>query len=228
MISLRIPAVFLVLLSFGGTSLMGQTIPSDAGKGVTGGDEAVARRGIVGLFVGRISSRQIWSPPYETGRLTGLTAGVWAEAQTPVPFLSVRAEGGYAQKGTIVWDEGLDPDRNAPARVRSHYLTLPIQGKVAIRVGPVRAFLFGGPTVDFLLSSQCAEEFCQFIRDEKGTVVSAAAGAGVGFDLPGGYRVELEGRITEGLGDAYVAEMDSARNRSTSILARIGRARGLR
>jgi len=217
--------VFMALIPCFVGSLAGQTVPGGEAGAAPAGDQDGGPLVIVGLFVGRISSRQIWSPPYETDGLKGLTAGVFVEARTPVSFLSVRAEAGYAQKGTVVWDESQDPGRNAPARVRSHYLTLPIHGKVSFDVGPAEAYVFGGPTVDFLLSSQCSEEFCQFIRDEKGTVVNAAVGGGVGFRLPGGYTVGLEGRITEGLGDAYLAEFDSARNRSTSVLVRIGRPR---
>ncbi len=205
--------------------LAGQTVPVGGNGAAAEGEGGGKSLGIVGLFVGRISSRQIWSPPYETDGLRGLTAGVFVEARTPISFLSVRVEAGYAQKGTVVWDESQDPDRNAPARVRSHYLTLPIHGKLSFGIGPAEAYLFGGPTVDFLLSSRCSEEFCQFLRDEKGTVVNAAVGGGVGVQLPGGYTVGLEGRVTEGLGDAYQAELDSARNRSTSVLIRIGRPR---
>jgi hypothetical protein len=216
----------MALFRWGVGPLAGQAEPPDRGVVADEGDPGPFPRGTVGVFIGRISSRQIWSPPFGTDALNGLTAGLWIEAQTPISFLSVRAEAGYAQKGTLVWDEGRDPDRNAPARVRSHYLTVPIHGKVAVRVGPLRAFLFGGPSLDLLLSSRCSEEFCQFIRDEKGAVVNAAVGTGLDFDFPGGFRVGLEGRITEGLGDAYRGEMDSARNRSTSVLARIGRMRG--
>lgn len=160
--------------------------------------------------------------------LHGLTTGVFVEAQTPVSFLSVRAEAGYAAKGTVVWNEAEDPDRLLAAKVRAHYLTVPIHGKVAVALGPVAVYLFGGPTLDLLLSSQCSEQFCSFIRNEKPTVLNAALGAGVGFQAPGGYRIGVEGRITEGLGDAYLGELDSARNRSTSLLVRFGRQRGAR
>jgi hypothetical protein len=181
--------------------------------------------GIVGVFAGRIAARQLWADPIATEAVTGITAGIFVEAQTPLSFLSIRAEAGYAAKGTEAWDVSSDPDRLTPARVRTHYLTVPIHGKVGVGLGPLSVYLFGGPTVDFLLATDCSEPFCQFIRDEKGAVLNAAIGGGVELDAPGGYRVGVEGRITEGLGEAYLGEFDSARNRSTALLIRLGRSR---
>ena len=78
--------------------------------------------------------------------------------------------------------------------------------------------------MDFLLSSECSAQFCQFIREEKTTGVSVAVGVGLALDLPRTVRTYLEWRLTEGLGDAYLGDRDSARNRTVEILVRMGRA----
>jgi hypothetical protein len=179
--------------------------------------------GTLGIFLGQTSSRQLWSGPVASDGLSGWSGGVFIDAQTPLPFLSVRAEAGYAGRGGVVWDEDQDPERRSEATVRSHYLSVPVHGKVGIGVGPLLGYLFAGPTVDFLLASQCSKEFCQTVREEKGAVVNVAIGGGVGAELPGGLLLSLEVRHTEGLSDAYQGTPGSARNRSREVLVRVGR-----
>ncbi|MFC1660585.1 outer membrane beta-barrel protein [Gemmatimonadota bacterium] len=180
-------------------------------------------RGIVGVFMGKTSSRQIWTPPFASARLEGLTFGLFVDVQTPIPFLSVRAEGGYVGRGTVVWDQAQDPARAAEAKVRSHYLTLPIHGKAAVGWGPLAGYVFAGPTVDILISSECSSQFCQVVRGERGMVVNVAVGLGFGLEWPGGFRSDMEARITEGLSEAYLGDRDSARNRSVELLVRLGK-----
>lgn len=180
-------------------------------------------RGSVGVFLGKASSRQIWSSSYSTDRLDGLALGAYVDVRTPVSFLSIRAEAGYVGRGSVVWDPDEDPERAAEARIRSHYLSVPVHGKVAGKVGPLSAYLFGGPTMDFLLGSGCSVEFCQVIREERMAVFGVAAGAGVGLDLGERFSTSFELRFTEGLGDAYLGTQNSARNRSTELLVRMGK-----
>ncbi len=177
----------------------------------------------VGMYLGRTSSRQLWSGSIGTDVVGGVSAGVFVDVETPIPAVSIRAEAGYAGRGTIVWDEQVDPDRASEARVRSHYLTLPVHGKAIVGLGPLSIFAFGGPTMDILLSSGCTTQFCQVIREEKVAVFGVGGGVGVGIDLPGGYWGCVELRHTEGLTDAYVGARDTARNRSREILVRVAR-----
>ena len=133
------------------------------------------------MFLGATTSRQIWNSTYSSDRLDGLALGAYVDVRTPVSFLSVRAEAGYMGRGSVVWDPGDDPERTAEARIRSHYLSVPVHGKVAGKVGPLSAYLFGGPTMDLLLNSGCSVEFCQVFREERMAVFGVAVGAGVYF-----------------------------------------------
>jgi hypothetical protein len=177
----------------------------------------------VGFFLGRTSSRQLWSGSIGTEAVEGVSMGVFVDVPTPIPTLSIRAEAGYAGRGTIVWDDEADPDRVSDAKVRSHYLSLPVHGKVALGFGPLSFFAFGGPTMDILLDSGCTTHFCQVIREERVAVFGVGGGFGIGIDLPGGYGGGVELRFTEGLSDAYVGARDTARNRSREILVRVAR-----
>lgn len=185
---------------------------------------AVPSRGTLGVFFGSTSSEQSWPDPVAADRLGGLAMGAYIDVQTPLPFLSIRAEAGYAGRGSVLWDEELDPERSAEAAIRGHYLSVPLHGKVGVGIGPVSGYLFAGPTLDFLLSSDCTELFCQIVQEEKTTVVSVGAGAGLGLELPREFRLGLEARYTEGLSEAYRGAPGSGRNRSVEILARFGRA----
>jgi len=207
-------AAFLILALCGGGSLEAQYGPAAP---------EVRDRGTLGVFLGRISSRQLWNNSFASDRLQGIGLGVYVDVRTPIPFLSIRAEAGYAGRGTLIWDEELDPERTEEATVRSHYLSLPVHGKVAVGVGPLSAHLFAGPTLDFLLSSSCSDLFCQVIREEKTVAFAVAAGAGVGLDLGGRFNLDLELRLTEGLSDAYLGTLNSARNRSVEMLVRVGK-----
>jgi hypothetical protein len=180
-------------------------------------------RGTVGVFLGMTSSREVWDGSVVSDRLRGVALGVFVDAQTPLRLLSIRAGAGYAGRGSIVWDGDQDPARRSEARVRSHYLSLPVHGKLEVEVGPLFGYLLAGPTVDFLLASQCSEEFCQMVLEEKGTVINAAVGGGVGFALPGGVELSFDILHTEGLSEAYLGTEGSGRNRSLELLARVGR-----
>ncbi len=193
-------------------------------KGFAGAGSDTGGPGTAGLFLGRTSARQIWNGPIGSEELKGVSAGVFADVQTPLSVLSIRAGAGYSGRGGAVWDEVEDPGKESVARVRSHYLSLPLHGVVELGLGPLAGYAFGGPTVDFLLSSECSAQFCQFIREEKTTGVSVAVGVGLALDLPRTVRTYLEWRLTEGLGDAYLGDRDSARNRTVEILVRMGRA----
>lgn len=207
-------AAWLILVLCWGGSLEAQEDPALP---------EVRDRGTVGVFLGRTSSRQLWNNPFDSDRLSGLGVGVFVDVRTPMPLVSIRAEVGYAGRGTVVWDGESDPERTAEATVRSHYLSMPVHGKLAVGAGPISAYLFAGPTLDFLLASRCSAEFCQAIREEKTTVFSVAAGAGLGLDLRGRFRTDFEIRLTEGLSDAYLGNLDSARNRTVELLVRLGK-----
>lgn len=177
--------------------------------------------GTWGVTAGRVSARQIWSGAAETDYLTGILAGVFADVHIPVPGLSVRWELLYTQRGTLVSDpqaQGL-----SDARLRSHYLSLPLHLKVGHSLAPVSAYLFAGPTFEQLLSTSTDGGVGEVLREERQTVVNVSAGGGIGLQLPRSLIAGFELRITEGLGDSYAGDFVTMRNRSLEVLVRLGR-----
>lgn len=174
-----------------------------------------------GVTGGAVSARQIWSGAVETDYLTGILVGVFADVPIPVPGLSVRWELLYTQRGTLVSDpqaEGL-----SDARLRSHYLSLPLHLKVGHSLGPVSAYLFAGPTFEQLLSTSTEGGVGDVLREERQTVINVSAGGGIGLGLPRDLLAGFEVRITEGLGDSYAGDFVTMRNRSLEVLVRLGR-----
>ena len=174
----------------------------------------------VGVHLGQARSHQTWDGPIATENAHGFILGVNVEVPTPVSFLSIRAELSYVRRGSSIWDEVLDPEGVAPAFVRSHYLNVPIVGKVNLRLGPSSLYLFAGPAFDLLLETECSQDLCGVLFDERPTVFAVTFGSGVSVDLWDRYRAGLELRVTEGLSSAYVAASSDVRYRSLELLIR--------
>jgi len=176
----------------------------------------------VGFQLGQVRAKQLWDYPISSESSNGLTVGVQVDVPTPARILSVVVGLSYSQRGSIVWDTELDPDRELPATVRSHYLSFPILGKLGTKFGPAGVYFLAGPTVDFLLTTQCPEDFCTLLADDRPTVLSVTAGVGVSFDVREQARVDLEARLNEGLTVAYVSTYTDVRYRSVDFLIRVG------
>jgi hypothetical protein len=174
----------------------------------------------VGFHIGQARSQQLWSGPISTGRANGLTLGVNVDVPTPVTALSIRAEIGYVGRGSVVWDREADPDRLDPARAKSHYLSMPLQGKVRLNLGPAAAYLIAGPVIDLLLKTQCTQDLCRVLFEERPTVFSVTVGSGVSVEYQDRFRGEAEVRLTEGLTDAYLSSFSGVRYRSVEFLFR--------
>jgi hypothetical protein len=186
------------------------------GNGNLNGQE----RGWYGLSAGQASSRQLWSGAFSTDRVSGVTVGAFADVQTPVSSLSVRAEVAYVRKGTTVQDEvSVEP---GPSRVESDYLGFPVHVKATIRLGRLAGYVFGGPTIEQLLRTRCRSDACVALGEEKPTVMSVGVGCGIGLELTDGLRSEFEVRLTEGLSESYVGVAGGVRNRSVEFLGRLG------
>jgi len=86
----------------------------------------------------------------------------------------------------------------------------------------VRVHLAAGPTLDQLVQSRVDASLGPILYRDIPTVFGVGLGAGVGGTVAGRYRVELEARFFEGLGDAYSGDFVSVRNRSLEFLTRVG------
>ncbi len=175
-----------------------------------------------GVHLGQAKSRQLWDDPFVTASAGGPSFGINVDVPTPLSHLSVRVGVGYVRRGSVVRDEGQSPGGEESAGVRSHYLSFPLHGKLAFRLGPGALYLFGGPTIDVLLETGCTQELCRVLLDEVPTVLALSAGSGVSFDVGQRFRLEFEGQLTEALMDAYRSSLSGIRYRTFEFVLRAG------
>jgi hypothetical protein len=151
----------------------------------------------------------------------GTRVGVDVDVPTPHDRLSIRAELAYTQRGSVVWDEILDPDALTPANARSHYLSISTQGRLRAAIPGGVVYVMVGPTIDQLLETECSADLCRLLLEERPTVLGVTVGSGVTFGVPQRLLADLEVRVTEGLTEAYRSGPDEVRYRSLEILLRM-------
>jgi hypothetical protein len=167
-----------------------------------------------------VRAEQLWDDPVSGTPSTGFTIGIGADVPTPITAFSVRAGVSYVQRGSGVWDQELDPEGVAKRNVRSHYISVPLEAKVGRSIGPVSLHLVAGPVVDLLLDTQCSQDLCPLLEEERPMLLSAAIGAGLAFPLQERLWAELEIRLTEGLTAAYSTSGTGLRYRSAEAVVR--------
>jgi len=175
---------------------------------------------IIGGMVGYNSTTGVWQPAAESQAVGGFTAGAFLHASTPVQWFSVLAEGAWVQRGSDV--TGTVEGQPLTGGVRSDYLTVTIQPRGTITLGPVRFHASAGPTLDLLVRSRIDPALAPVLYQDVGTVFGATGAVGLGVAVGPRYRVELEARMFEGLGDAYTGDFIAMRNRSLEVVARVG------
>lgn len=173
-----------------------------------------------GVHMGQVRSRQIWSGPLETSPVSGLSLGVNVDVPTPARPFSIRAGFGYVRRGSAVRDPA--DEAGAKAAVRSHYLTIPIHGKLRFGFGPFQAHAFAGPVIEQLLETQCSSSLCRMYQEEAPTTLSLAVGLGLAVDVTERFRLEGEIQAVEGLSEAYRAGAEAVRYRSLELVFRVG------
>lgn len=174
----------------------------------------------VGLVLGGGRTTQIWTPSASSEDVTGIVAGAFADAPTPVSGLSILAEGAYVQRGgDVTLDVAGQP---AEGGLRGDYLSLAVHLKLTRSIGPLRAHVALGPTLDQVLRSRLDPVLAQVVDDDKAVVFSATIGGGVGAWVGERLFVGLDARHVEGIGDAHSGNFTRARNRSIEVLLRAG------
>lgn len=174
----------------------------------------------MGFYLGQLQSHQKWEHLLSTGTAKGLSFGVNVDVPTPTNFFSIRVGLGYAQRGSEVWDPSVDPEKEAVAQVRSHYLSSTFEGKLRARLGPAAVYVFVGPAIDLLLETQCSQDLCRVLVDERPAVLSAVVGSGLSVYYQDRFRGDFEVRLTESLSDAYRALSSGVGYRSVEFLFR--------
>lgn len=174
----------------------------------------------VGVHLGMVRAEQLWDDPVRGTRSNGFTIGIGVDVPTPVPAFSVRAGVGYVQRGSGVWDTELDPDGVAQRNVRSHYLSVPLEAKVGRGIGPVSLYLVAGPVIDLLLDTQCSQDLCPLLEEERPMLLNATIGAGLAIPLQERLWADVEIRLTEGLTSGYSTAGTGLRYRSVEAVVR--------
>lgn len=169
-----------------------------------------------GVVAGYVANEQAWDPEAEAEPVGGLVLGAYISATTPKSWLSVLAEGAYVQRGGDV----VGGEQGVEGAVRADYLSINVRPRIGLAAGPVRVSLAAGPAIDVLIRSRIASGFQALLRDEGTTVFGVMAGVGLDAGIGAGRTVGLEGRLFEGLSDAYSGDFVSLRNRSWEVVAR--------
>lgn len=179
---------------------------------------------LTGGFAGRTQSEMLWSPPVETSPRSGFLAGAFVDVPTPVSWLRMRADGGLAQRGGFV---STDTRGNPVAgEVRGDYLSMHIEAKASVSLGPVHVFTAAGPVIDYLLRNREDPVLAQVLVEERGTALGVAAGAGLGVRVMRAWVIEAETRWVRGLTEAYSGSGVQVRNRSREWVLRLSRVAG--
>ena len=179
---------------------------------------------LTGGFAGRTESEMLWSQPVETSLRSGFLAGAFVDVPTPVSWLRMRADGGLAQRGGLVSTD----TRGNPVdgEVRGDYLSVHIEAKAGVSLGPAHVFGAAGPVIDYLLRNREDPVLAQVLIEERGTVLGVAAGAGLGLRVMRAWVIEAETRWVRGLTEAYSGSGLQVRNRSREWVLRLSRVAG--
>ena len=105
--------------------------------------------------------------------------------------------------------------------VRTTYLALALRLQLAAEVGPVRAQLGAGPSLDQLLSHSLDPVFAQVLEVQHPMVLGVTVGGGVGVWVSGVF-VGAEARLDEKLTSAFEGPVTKDRPRTVELVLRAG------
>ena len=168
---------------------------------------------------------------------TGMVQGIFVNFKLgPV---SIQPELLYSRRGAS-WDEYADVDVTVTGRILLDYVEMPILVKYSFLSGPVKPFLFAGPSFSSLLEgwnrldveyvAETEPDIAQMVEMEdslKKTELAGVFGAGIDFKVLK-LRISLEGRYHLGLTNFATAELTadtgttSVKNKGFSVLVGIG------
>ena len=158
----------------------------------------------------------------------GFKFGVLAELGFS-PMLAVQIEPMYAMKGTEL--EGSVQGQTAKQNFKLSFIEIPILLKVKFTAGSVTPYVFAGPNIGLLLSSDVETEFGGQtnevdIKDETSSIdLAVDFGAGVGFAAGPGIVIMFDVRYALGLSDLNDDPQDPNRTiKSTGIQILVGAA----
>ncbi|MEM7414759.1 MAG: hypothetical protein AAF389_04625 [Gemmatimonadota bacterium] len=211
----RVGSVFLTALLAAG---IGASHPN-----ALAGQDVLARAGnegtIIGAVVGVTRTDGLWKPSSTSDPVLGGMVGGYVLAATPAPWFSILAEVTFLQRNSNV--VGTNQGQPLQGGLRTDYLSVLIAPRFTREVGPVRIHLAGGPTIDQVIRARLDPTLSPVLREVE-SVFGASLALGVGVTLADRYRVDVEGRAFEGLGDAHSGDFLQMRNRTFGLVTRVG------
>ncbi len=177
---------------------------------------------IIGGHVGLVSSRQLVRGADASEERTGFLAGAFAQVATPLRWAGVLAEASFVRRGGRFPLEG-----GQTGEVQVDYLVFGVAPVARRQLGPIRIFVYGGPSLETYLQTRAAAELSAAYREPSDQIFSVQIGGGVQAELKRGVVLRLEARHVEGLSPAFDSAAGELRHRSRELLLRLGRQRGL-
>ena len=187
--------------------------------GMVAGVSGQSQPTIGGIVAGYASTEHVWQPSAESAAVGGVILGGYLMAATPVPWLSVRAEGVWTRRSADRVD-GDDPA--ATVGIRADYLAIGLHLRASRAFGRGWLHVSAGPALDQLLRSRMDPGLQSVLLDSTPSGVGVSAAVGGGFRIGERFHAELEARVFEGLGDAFSGDFLSVRNRSIEVVSRLG------
>lgn len=171
----------------------------------------------VGGFAGWVEGRQLISRQDPSDTRSGLMAGVFIDVATNAPWLDVMAEAYLVQRGGSV------PIGDLMAEVEADYLAVAVLPKVRFGLGPVSAFIYAGPNLDYHLRTKAGGQLADVYRKMAPQVFGVALGGGLELNVgaTGSLRIEL--RHDEQLTEAFPDAPTDVHHRTKAIVIRYGR-----
>jgi hypothetical protein len=172
----------------------------------------------VGGHLGAVRARQLRDRGVDSGTRTGLLAGAYVDASTPLPWLSVLAEASYAERG----GRFTFPDEPA-ADVRASYVAFVVAPTARVDLGPVALAAYAGPGLETSVSTRYGPSLAGAYDTPTAQVFIALLGAGLEVRPTPEWLLRLEIRHVEGISAAFAHDTGDFRHRSTEVLLRVGR-----
>lgn len=187
-----------------------------------GPNPAAAQSMALGGVAGLTRSRQLLERAPDSQRRDGFTVGAWVDVPTPAPLLHVLAEASYARRGGRF---PLAGPSGVTGEVESDWITSTVAPTLRVGVGPVAAYVYGGPTLELHARTRSAAALRNAYATPSDQAFSATAGAGLeGLVSSWSFRGEV--RVVEGLSAAYSGSGGDIRHRSLEVVLRVGMERG--
>jgi len=171
----------------------------------------------VGGFAGWVEGRQVIGRQGPSDTRSGLMGGAFIDVATNASWLDVMAEAYLVQRGGNV------PLDSLTAEVQVDYLAFAVLPKVRFELGPLSAFVYAGPNLDYHLRTRAGGELADVYRQFSPMVFGVAFAGGLEIDVGESGSLRLELRHDEQLTGAFPDAPTDVHHRSNAIVLRYGR-----